>query len=469
MEIVYFIYGLSFFVFGVVDLFVPTKDSNLFFANKIWLLGMFAISHAFVEWTVLYRYVHKEHELFLISFEIILLFVSYIFLFEFSRFILRKSFENPYSKWHFIYHIYAAPVIYIIATALLVTYLTSFPGLEESIVAIRYTYGFWGALFLGIGLYFYSNTLKDIESIIKIKLYLKIAGITFLFYAFFAGLVVPPANTFPANYLNEEWFINTFNIPVQVFRALCAIVIAFSSIKVLDIFRTELNVKLQKSFQQIKEFNSNASHQLKTPLSSMKVQIDVTLQKNRSQEEYQEVLKSINEEVYSLQELVSNLLTLTRMQDKTIKDTFEKVSIDNILLDIIGEYMIIANEKSIQLDIEELEDCVIDGNKTLINILITNIIDNAIKYTPNNKTIFISLKDETLTIKDQGIGIEKEKLNSIFDKFYQVAAKENKTFKGYGLGLPMVKKIVKLHDASIFVESKKDEGSTFFIKFNSIK
>lgn len=466
MDIIYFIYGLSFFVLGVLILSVPTKESNLFFAKKIWLLGMFALIHAFVEWMVLYRHIYKN-ESSLILFEIVLLLISYLFLFEFSRFILRKSFENPYSKWHFIYYIYSAPVIYSLGTVLLLIYVNDFAGLDGIIIAIRYTYGFWGALFLGIGLYFYSNTLKDIQSILKIRWYLKISGISFLLYAIFAGLVVPEVNAFPANYLNEVWFRDTFHIPVQVFRALCALVIALSSIKVLDIFRTELESKLQKSFQQIKEFNSNASHQLKTPLSAMKVQIDVTLQKSRTCQEYEIVLQSINEEVDVLQELITNLLTLTRMQDKSIKDAFEKISVDDILLEVVGEYLLVANKKSIQLEIEELDELTILGNKTLLNIFITNLIDNAVKYTPNNRTIHITLKDKTLTIKDEGIGIAKENLNSIFNKFYQIRDKENKSYKGYGLGLPMVQKIVKLHDATIFVDSEVDKGTTFCIKFDS--
>lgn len=182
---------------------------------------------------------------------------------------------------------------------------------------------FWGgSFFLGIGLYFYSNSLKNINHIKELKFYFKIAGISFLCYFFFAGLIVPEASHFPANFLNEGLFLDIFYLPVQVFRTFCAI-IAISSIKVLQIFENELREKVKESYQQIKEFNSNASHQLKTPLSAIKVQIDVILEKERENEEYKNVLNSINQEVNSLQNLVSNLLILTRMKDDTIKKEFK--------------------------------------------------------------------------------------------------------------------------------------------------
>ncbi len=467
MDIVYFIYGLSFFVFGVLVLFVRTKDSDLFFANKIWFLGMFAILHAIVEWIVLYRNIYPSSQNLLMPFEVVFLLLSYLFLFEFSRFILRKSFEDTTSKYHFIYHIYAAPVIYVLGTSLLIIHIVLFPGLNETIVAIRYTYGFWGSLFLGIGLYFYSNSLKEVSHINELKFYFKIAGVSFLCYSFFAGLIVPTASHFPANLLNEQWFFETFHIPVQVFRSICAVAIAISSIKALEIFRNELTEKLDQSFQQIKEFNSNASHQLKTPLSSMKVQIDVTLEKERTIPEYKEILNSINQEVNSLQSLVSNLLILTRMRDKTIKEGFKEINLDNILLDVIGENIVVAEKKKIKIEIGELEELKILGNDTLLSILITNLIDNAIKYTPSGKTVTISLEGTTLTIKDEGIGIEEDKLNLIFDKFYQIKNSKEKAIRGFGLGLSMVKKIAKLHEGTIDLKSQINEGTTVLVKFKT--
>ncbi len=467
MDIVFFIYGLSFFILGVLLLFVRSKDSNLFFANKIWLLGLFAILHAFVEWIAMYQYIYPHSKKILVQFEVLLLLLSYLALFEFSRFIIRKSFENPHSKLHFVYHLYAGPVIYIISTSSLVALILLYPGLNETIVAIRYTYGFWGSLFLGIGLFFYGDSIKKVNRIETLKLYFKISGLAFIGYAFFAGLVVPPVEHFPANIINTAWFLETFHLPVQIFRSICAVIIAISSIKALEIFKHEIIEKLNESYQQIKEFNSNASHQLKSPLSSMKVQIDVTLQKSREIKEYKSILNSIGEDITHLQAMLHNLLLLTRMNDDTVKELFKDVNVDTILLNSIDKYIIVAGEKKISLHVKSLDSTILRANPTLIEVLIDNLLDNAIKYTPNGKNIIIKLENNTLTIQDEGIGIEKDKIPLIFDKFYQIDSRRKKGIYGYGLGLAMVKQIADLHKASIYITSTTDVGTTISIKLNN--
>lgn len=464
MEIIFFIYGLSFFTFGILVLFVRPKESNIFFANKIWLLGVFAILHAIVEWIAMYKFVYPISIEFLTPFEVGLLLLSYLALFEFSRFILRKSFENPHSKLHFIYHLYAGPVVYVISIAALLFLIILHPGLNETIVAIRYTYGFWGSLFLGIGLYFYADAIKTTHKK-KLEKYFKLGGIAFICYAFFAGIIVPPSQQFPANILNSEWFLTTLHIPVQIFRTICALTIAVTSVKILEIFKYEIIEKLNESFTQIKEFNSNASHQLKTPLSSIKVQLDVTLQQDRNVDEYKKILRSIGEDITHLHSMLHNLLLLTRMRDDTIKEQFVDVEIDSLLLNAISQYMLIATKKKISLHVNNLDPLKIKADVTLMEILITNLIDNAIKYTPNGKSIYIDLKNDTLNIHDEGIGIEEDKLLLIFNKFYQVDTSNRTTSSGYGLGLPMVKKIADLHKATLYVKSKVNIGTTMTVKF----
>jgi len=467
MEIVFFIYGLSFFISGVLLLFVRPKDSNLFFANKIWLLGIFAILHAFVEWIAMYKFVYPHSQEYLTQIEVLFLLFSYLFLFEFSRFIIRKSFENPHLKLHFIYHLYSGPIIYVVSSSTLLILILINPGLNETIVAIRYTYGFWGSLFLGIGLYFYGDSIKKMNRIEVLKKYFKLAGIAFICYAFFAGVIVPPIEHFPANILNEKLFLEITHIPVQIFRSICAMIFAISAIKALEIFKHEISEKLTESYQQIKEFNANASHQLKSPLSSIKVQIDVTLQQTRETKEYQTILNSIGEDITYLQEMLHNLLLLTRMNDNTIKENFKNIEIDALLLNSIDKYIKVAVKKKIALHVKKLDSTSIYANSTLVEVLINNLLDNAIKYTHNNKSVTIGLENYTLTIKDEGIGIEKDKLSLVFNKFYQIDSARKKGVNGYGLGLAMVKQIADLHKASIYIDSTLNRGTTITIKFNN--
>lgn len=465
MDIILFVYGLSFFVLGALVLSANPKESHFFFAKRIWLLGVFAILHAIVEWISLYQYIYPETKSFLIHYELILLLLSYLFLFEFARFIMRNVFASPKTKLHFIHSLFAAPVIYTIGTTLLLALIILDPQLNEAIVAIRYTYGFWGALYVGIGLYAYGMLLKKMHHVHALRLDFKIAGLAFIAYAFFGGVVVPPVDHFPSNIINTIWFMETFHVPVQLFRSICAVVIAFSSIKALEIFRFEIIERLNESSKRIKEFNSNASHQIKTPLASMKVQIDVTLQKEREADEYKQVLHSIGDEIGTLQKMVSSLLLLTRMDDDSIKDRFKDLEVDGLLLDIIGEYMLLATQKGVTLEIEELDPLHVKGDETLLPIMLTNLIDNALKYTPKGKKITLSLKKRQLIIKDEGIGITKANQPHVFEKFFQVTSGTKEQTSGFGLGLTMVKKIALLHAISLDLQSVENEGTTITISF----
>ena len=220
MQIILFVYGLSFFILGVLVLFVQTKESTIFFARKIWLLGVFALLHAFVEWVFLYMYLYPNYESLLSPIKFILLLLSYLFLFEFSRFIVRESFKDNTSKLHFLHTLYAAPVIYIISLSSLLGLIIIQPSLDGAIAAIRYTYGFFGSLFLGIGLYYYGESLKKSEYVERLKIYFKVPGVAFICYALLAGIAVSPTQYFPGNTINTTWFLETFGIPVQFFRAL---------------------------------------------------------------------------------------------------------------------------------------------------------------------------------------------------------------------------------------------------------
>ena len=228
----------------------------------------------------------------------------------------------------------------------------------------------------------------------------------------------------------------------------------------------EILSRLQISYNQIKRFSSDASHQLKTPLTAMRLQTDVLLKSDRSQSEYKSVLKSINGEIIHLQNMIDNLLLLTRMDEKLVHNNFKKLNLDVVLMNTVEEFIVIANRKGIELDIQKIERTIIKGEYTLLSVLCSNIIENAIKYTPKNKKVSISLIDKTILIKDEGIGIEKENLNNIFDRFFRVKSSRMEEAKGYGLGLSMVKIISDLHNAKISISSEINKGTSLEIKFN---
>ncbi len=468
MELLLFIYGLSFFVLGVSVLFSRPKESEYFFAKKIWLLGVFAISHAFEDWIGLFEYIHPGVKFTTLNYlQSFLLLISYIFLFEFSRFIIRKNFlkHSKNNNKHLIYRFYYPPAIYSFATLGLLFLVFLHPTIGGINAAIRYTYGFWGAFILGVGLYYYGDSLKKSQSINQLKLYFKIAGMAFIFYALFSGIVVDQISYFPGNIINTKTFIDTFHFPVQALRGLCAIIIAVASIKALSIFKYELIAKLNESYENTKKFSSNASHQIKTPLTALRLQIHVALKKNKDIKEYRDTLKSIDNEIVYLQDMVGNLLLLTRIQNMNIRDTFQTVNLDGILLEIFEEFRVIAQNKGVLLDIDKLDYSQIKAEATLLKILLANLIDNAIKFTPSKNKVTISLVKSVLIINDEGIGIPKDKLSLIFDEFYKINQPGKEHIKGYGLGLSMVKKIIEIHKAKIKIISKPDIGTKIIVKF----
>jgi signal transduction histidine kinase len=472
MEILLFIYGLSFFVLGVSVLFARPKQSEYFFAKKIWLLGVFAISHAFVEWIGLFEYIHPEVKFdYLNYFKSFLLLISYLFLFEFSRFIIRKSFlkskKKKQLKEHIIYKLYFPPAIYTFSSVSLLFLVYLHPTIGGINAAIRYTYGFWGAFLLGGGLFHYGESLKKSENINTLRLYFKASGAAFAAYALFSGIVVDKISYFPGDIINTQSFLDTFHFPVQALRGLCALIIAIASIRALGIFKLELVERLNESYENIKRFSSNASHQIKTPLTALRLQIHVALKKNKKLEDCKKTLYSIDDEIVYLQDMVSNLLLLTRIQNMNIRDNFKSVAVDGIVLEVFEEYSIVAKNKKVLLDIDILDYLKIEAEPTLLKILLSNLVDNAIKYTPSGKKVTISLVKSVFIIADEGIGISAEKLKMIFDEFYRVNSPGKEHIKGYGLGLSMVKKIVEIHKAKIGVTSKPGLGTKIYVNFKN--
>jgi signal transduction histidine kinase len=217
--------------------------------------------------------------------------------------------------------------------------------------------------------------------------------------------------------------------------------------------------KLDESFSKIKRFSNDVSHELKTPLTIIRGEIELGLRKDRENSEYQDILKSTLEETKALQEMIDSLLFLSKTNDSEIKSKFQIVELDEIIADVISSSKTIIKQKNIKFVFEKLENINCYGHSLLLRILIDNIIQNAIKYSHKNSNIEIFLDSKCLKIKDYGIGIKNEDIDNIFDRFYRVDKSRAKG--GYGLGLSIALTIAKLHNFRLTVNSKY-EGYTQF-------
>lgn len=227
----------------------------------------------------------------------------------------------------------------------------------------------------------------------------------------------------------------------------------------------DMLMRLKKAFDVLANFSQNVSHELKTPLTVMKSGIEINIIGERSAAEYRELLVILLEEVDQMTRIIDDLL-LTSLSDTTsIKTSFAPVDLSNLILQTIDFLGVLATDKAVLLDHRIMEGITITGNERLLKRAFSNIIDNAIKFTPSGKKVSLSLgkdaKSAVINIHDQGIGITPEDMPKIFDRFYRG---KSAIADGHGLGLSIVKWIVELHGGTISVTSTP-EGTNFQITF----
>jgi len=224
--------------------------------------------------------------------------------------------------------------------------------------------------------------------------------------------------------------------------------------------------RLQEEFKNLERFNKDVSHELKTPLTRIKGEIETTLKQQRDINEYIKTLKSINEEINEMQEIIKNLLLLTKYSKENISKTFTKCDLDEILLSSIEKFTLYLKEKNIKINIKKLENIEYFGNQNLLSHLFSNLIDNAIKYSNQNSTITIKLYKKNKVyfyIKDEGIGIPKDKIKYITKQFFRVEESRNKSIKGFGLGLSIVENAVFLHNGKLLISSTPNKGTKVLV------
>jgi signal transduction histidine kinase len=223
--------------------------------------------------------------------------------------------------------------------------------------------------------------------------------------------------------------------------------------------------KIEQSVNKIKRFSNDVSHELKTPLTVIIGELELGLRKPRNNEEYKEILNTSLNESRVLKELIDNLLFLSNMDDKSIKSKFKSVDIDEVIIDVISSFNILLDEKKIKIEFKDFDNISINANEQLLKVMLSNIIQNSIKYSNNNSKIEITLKNEICIIKDYGIGIENKYLKKLTDRFYRVD--ESRSRGGYGLGLSIVKDIANLHNIQMQIKSKYGEFTQVTFMFHS--
>ena len=225
--------------------------------------------------------------------------------------------------------------------------------------------------------------------------------------------------------------------------------------------------RLKDAFQRINQFSIDVSHELKTPLTILKGETEVALRKEREKDDYRKLLLSNLEEIDRMSCIIDDLLLLSKADTKEIKLNIEEVALRDLIMDVCMNMKVVADKKSVELQISELEDVRLKGDELKLRRMLLNVVENGIKYSHVGGKVSVSsfINDgyAWIDVKDNGIGISEDDIKYVFDRFYR-ADRSRKRESGSGLGLSISRWIAGAHKGSIEVKSQPAQGSVFTIK-----
>lgn len=238
--------------------------------------------------------------------------------------------------------------------------------------------------------------------------------------------------------------------------------------QISDAFNKLLS-RLRQIDKSREEFVSNVSHELKTPLASMKVLADsLIFQENVPVELYEEFMQDIGKEIDRENEIINDLLTLVKM-DKTAQDVnIRQTNVNDLLELILKRLRPIAEKKNVEMVLESFRPVVAEIDEVKMTLAISNLVENAIKYNAENGWVHVSLNADHqffyIKVEDNGIGIPEESLDRIFERFYRVDKSHSAEISGTGLGLALTRSVVLMHRGAIKAFSTEGEGTIFNVR-----
>jgi heavy metal sensor kinase len=282
--------------------------------------------------------------------------------------------------------------------------------------------------------------------------------VLFLISRFIAGRSIAPINTViaTAEKITKENLDERIELPQNK-----------DEIYILAQTINDLLDRLRDVVLREKQFTADASHELRTPLSVIKGTLEVLTRKPREREQYVEKIHFVMSEVDRMSLLVDQLLELARYESGTIKPSVVDIDVNNLINESFKRLHYAASEKNISLQLYATEHYHVQADVAMTNIIIENILSNAIKYSFEHQSIQVHVKKEsgkiTCSITDHGSGIPKDQLSKIFDRFYRVDESRTSHVSGKGIGLAIVKRLAHLQNLEITVQSTPAVGTIFTI------
>jgi len=217
--------------------------------------------------------------------------------------------------------------------------------------------------------------------------------------------------------------------------------------------------RLEESFQRLSDFSSDLAHELRTPVSNLLTQTQVTLSRARTADEYRDVLASNAEEFERLSRMISDMLFLAKADNNQVVPNLESIHLGDEVRSLLEYYEILAEEKHLHLSVSG--NGFVTGDRLMLRRAISNLLSNAIRHTPEAGSIAIRIHDDgrgevSLAVENSGTAIAAEHLERLFDRFYRADSARHRTTEGAGLGLAITRSILRAHGGDVRVSSAED-------------
>lgn len=222
---------------------------------------------------------------------------------------------------------------------------------------------------------------------------------------------------------------------------------------------------VERALRSREEFMSVVSHELKSPITSQKgfIHIALMIAHKKGDKEYEKYLVKIEQQTNKLTTLINDFLDISKLQVGKLKMNFSQFDFNELVHEVVEELN--ATDIKHRICVQGKTTADYYGDRLRISQVLTNLLTNAVKYSPNSKKVDVDLRDSrkniTVAVKDYGIGMSKKDQGKLFSKYYRVEGTDEKNFKGFGMGLFIVAEIIKLHEGKISVKSNKGKGTTF--------
>jgi heavy metal sensor kinase len=230
--------------------------------------------------------------------------------------------------------------------------------------------------------------------------------------------------------------------------------------------------RLEKAIQDLDYFAADAAHELRTPLATLRAELETAIQSTRSLEEYEEILVSFQVEVARMSRVVSDLFTLARMDMRQVALQRERIRLGPLLEDSRETWQPMASLRNIQIEIRG-DDAEVLGDPGALRRVFMNLVENAVKYNHDGGRVILEIERRNgkvqVRVSDTGLGIAAEHLPKLFQRFFRADKARSRESGGAGLGLAICKSFVESHEGTIAVSSVPDQGSTFTVELAALE